>query len=83
MLADCPHTEKLHVKNFAAPEFPENMIQNWVMDQQRKDTLKALSLSFARHNKQGEKLTRDMWAADFVKGKGSGLIFLLHGQPGV
>lgn len=23
------------------------------------------------------------WSADFVKGKGEGLIFLLHGKPGV
>jgi flagellar biosynthesis GTPase FlhF len=23
------------------------------------------------------------WSADFIKGKGEGLIFLLHGKPGV
>lgn len=59
------------------------MINNLVMDQERKATLKALSLSFARRNQQGDALTRDMWSADFVKGKGSGLIFLLHGRPGI
>lgn len=68
---------------FKEPDFQENMIQNLVMEQGRKNTLMALTSSFARLNKKGEQLSRDMWAADFVKGKGSGLIFLLHGQPGV
>jgi len=45
--------------------------------------LKALAKSFTRQNRYGEVVTGDMWTADFVKGKGSGLIFLLHGRPGV
>lgn len=59
------------------------MIENLVMNQRRKDTLKALASSFARIDRKGENLAKDMWSADFIKGKGSGLIFLLHGQPGV
>jgi hypothetical protein len=59
------------------------MINGLVMNETRKMTLKALAKSFARKNKLGENVPRDMWAADFVKGKGSGLIFLLHGKPGV
>lgn len=30
-----------------------------------------------------EALVSTPWTADFVKGKGEGLIFLLHGKPGV
>ena len=73
----------LHVRNFTEPSFDEQMIDNsLVMDEQRKTTLKALAKSFARQNKHSELVTRDWWSADFVKGKGSGLIFLLHGSPG-
>lgn len=53
------------------------------MDERRKDMLKALARSFARKNRFGQELTQDMWSADFVRGKGSGLVFLLHGKPGV
>jgi hypothetical protein len=28
-------------------------------------------------------MAKEPWAADFIKGKGHGLIFLLHGRPGV
>lgn len=31
----------------------------------------------------GSLLDMSAWSADFVKGKGEGLIFLLHGKPGV
>lgn len=75
--------EKLHVENFLQPMFEEDMINSLVMDSQRKATIKALAKSFARQNKHNDQLSRDMWSADFIKGKGSGLIFLLHGQPGV
>lgn len=53
------------------------------MDESRRGTLKALAKSFVRENTHGEKTERLPWSADFVKGKGAGLIFLLHGKPGV
>lgn len=59
------------------------MIDNLVMDKKRVQTLKALAKSFVRQNQHGEKSTREPWSADFVKGKGNGLTFLLHGKPGV
>lgn len=59
------------------------MIDNLVMDQARIKILKALAKSFIRVNQRGKDIEHDPWAADFVKGKGSGLIFLLHGKPGV
>ena len=59
------------------------MIDNLVMDETRVRTLKALAKSFARVNKDEKPIDREFWAADFVKGKGNGLVFLLHGRPGV
>lgn len=59
------------------------MIDNLVMEPSRLRTLKALAKSFARQTKEGDKIKEGPWSADFVKGKGNGLIFLLHGKPGV
>ncbi|KAI7779314.1 Protein MSP1 [Diaporthe eres] len=73
----------LHVKNFSVPEFQNDMIEDLVMDQARVKMLKALAKSYIRVNKRGNPIEHEPWAADFVKGKGNGLIFLLHGKPGV
>lgn len=59
------------------------MIDHLVMDEKRVKNLKALSKSFARLNTHGENIQRKPWSADFVKGKGNGLIILLHGCPGI
>jgi len=76
--------EVVEVGNCKEPNFKRNMIDNLVMDPTRVQTLKALSKSFARLDKHGNKMVREeAWAADFVPGKGNGLIFLLHGSPGV
>ncbi|KAL4894971.1 hypothetical protein BDV59DRAFT_174221 [Aspergillus ambiguus] len=75
--------ELLHVAHFSEPQFNESLIDSLVMNSARVQTLKALSKSFIRVNKDGDKMERPPWAADFVRGKGHGLIFLLHGRPGV
>ncbi|KAF2143197.1 uncharacterized protein K452DRAFT_247570 [Aplosporella prunicola CBS 121167] len=75
--------EQLRVNNFSAPEFDEGMINHLVMDEKRVKQLKALAKSYARTNQFGQVTDREMWSADFVRGKGKGLTFLLHGQPGV
>lgn len=72
-----------HVRDFAEPKFDESLIDNLVMDAQRKRTLQALAKCFSRKNKNGELLQGEPWTADFVQGKGHGLIFLLHGRPGI
>lgn len=60
------------------------MIESLVTkDQSRIDFLKALAKSFARENSSGDRIMKEPWSADYVIGKGSGLIFLLHGKPGV
>ncbi|KAI1276257.1 P-loop containing nucleoside triphosphate hydrolase protein [Xylaria sp. FL0933] len=75
--------ELLHVRDFAEPKFDENLVNHLVMDPQRKQLLKALAKCFARADKNGEKLKGEPWSADYIQGKGNGLIFLLHGRPGV
>ncbi|KAK2051880.1 ATPase [Colletotrichum caudatum] len=75
--------EYVHIKNLQQPQFDEDMIGHLVISEQRLRTLKALSKSFARVNKHGEGINDAKWSAGFVRGKGNGLIFLLHGKPGV
>ncbi|KAI0551808.1 P-loop containing nucleoside triphosphate hydrolase protein [Xylaria curta] len=75
--------ETLHVRDFSEPRFDEGLVNHLVMEPQRKRTLKALAKCFVRTDKNGEPLKGEPWAADFVPGKGHGLIFLLHGRPGV
>ncbi|KAG6354620.1 hypothetical protein INS49_004638 [Diaporthe citri] len=82
-MTDEMNSEWLHVKNFYAPEFQNDMIEDLVMDQARIKMLKALAKSYIRVNKRGDQIEHEPWAADFVKGKRNGLIFLLHGKPGV
>lgn len=59
------------------------MIDSLVTDEDRVATLKALAESFIRVNQGGDTIERQAWTADFVKGKGNGITFLLHGRPGV
>lgn len=73
----------VHVENLSEPKFEESMIDGLVMDPGRKHTIMSLSKSYARRDKRGEELKKSMWSADFIKNKGGGLIFLLHGRPGV
>ncbi|KAI6579755.1 hypothetical protein MCOR04_005946 [Pyricularia oryzae] len=76
--------EKLWTTKFSPAQFKEDMINDLVMEDKRLQTLKALSKSFVRENKMGRPMKlAHQWSADFVEGKGSGLIFLLHGSPGV
>lgn len=71
------------MKNFHEPKFDGSIIDTLVMDAARIKVLKALASSYIRVNQRGKRMEHDPWAADFIQGKGSGLIFLLHGKPGV
>jgi hypothetical protein len=75
--------EKVHVRNLSPPRFYKDMIDSLVMDNSRLKTLKSLTGSLSRLNRHGRVLLEKPWAADYVDGKGNGLIFLLHGGPGV
>jgi hypothetical protein len=73
----------VQISNLSKPKFKPDMIQSLVMDEDKLKTVKSLMESFARLNSFGEKLLEAPWNADYVEGKGNGLIFLLHGGPGV
>jgi hypothetical protein len=75
--------EKVHIRNLSQPRFRKDMIDSLVMDESRLKTLKSLTGSLSRLNCHGRVLLEKTWAADYVDGKGNGLIFLLHGGPGV
>lgn len=75
--------EKVHVRNLSPPRFYKDMIDSLVMDNDRLKTLKSLTGSLSRLNRHGRVLLEKPWAADYVDGKRNGLIFLLHGGPGV
>ncbi|KAF4465891.1 ATPase [Fusarium albosuccineum] len=74
---------QLYIHNLSEPRFNHQMIDSLVMDTVQLRRLRALTQSFARIDKDGNQLANEAWSADFVKGKGQGLIFLLHGRPGV
>lgn len=63
--------------------FNETMIDTLVMPDERRDLIKALAQPYQQNNKGGIISPLTPWTADFVKGKGEGKIFLLHGKPGV
>lgn len=53
------------------------MFDKLVLPPDVKDTLEAISCSYARAKDNSKRLD-----ADLIKGKGEGKIFLLHGPPG-
>ncbi|KAI0487789.1 P-loop containing nucleoside triphosphate hydrolase protein [Xylaria cf. heliscus] len=75
--------EHLHARGFSEPKFDESLVDHLVMEHQRKQMLKALVKCYTRCARNGEPLEGEPWTADFIQGKGHGLIFLLHGRPGV
>ncbi|KAF4546170.1 ATPAse [Lasiodiplodia theobromae] len=87
------HHFALDVSGFKAPVFDKKMINDLVLAQDTKDMIVDLTKLFVEekgtHGEQadattsGSLLDMSAWSADFVKGKGEGLIFLLHGKPGV
>ncbi|CAG8980864.1 hypothetical protein HYALB_00013057 [Hymenoscyphus albidus] len=75
--------ERVKVKKLSEPRFQPNMIDHLVMNEARLRTIKSLAGSFARIDNNGKALIENPWAADYIDGKGTGLIFLLHGGPGM
>ena len=75
-------TEMLHVRHFSEPRFSRDLIDHMVMDPVQLRRLKALATSYSRVDKSGNKLSQPAWSADFVRGKGQGLIFLVSNGTG-
>ena len=69
------------------------MIHDLVLAQDTKEMIVDLTKLFVQEKgskedstdtaKSESEIDMSAWSADFVKGKGEGLIFLLHGKPGV
>jgi len=60
------------------PKLAANAIDQLVMrPEKNKDTIKAIVKTYADIDSQAE-----LFSADFIRGKGEGQIFLLHGPPG-
>ena len=60
------------------PIFNTEIMDTLVIDENKKEVIKAICYEFT-----GVENSAESYAADEVRGKGSGRIFLLHGMPGV
>ncbi|KAI1173570.1 hypothetical protein F4777DRAFT_557298 [Nemania sp. FL0916] len=69
---------QLHVERLGDIEFDREAFKYLVLDPEIKSTVRALIGKFAHAGGQVSA-----WPSDFVKNKGQGRIFLLHGSPGV
>ncbi|KAI1368258.1 P-loop containing nucleoside triphosphate hydrolase protein [Xylaria arbuscula] len=67
-----------HVANLSEIKFDKDAFKYLVLEYEIKSTVRALIGKFASADGQVTA-----WPKDFVKNKGQGRIFLLHGSPGV
>ncbi|KAF2760974.1 P-loop containing nucleoside triphosphate hydrolase protein [Pseudovirgaria hyperparasitica] len=76
---------RLDAANFSAAKFDTTLMNDLVLASDTKNLIKLLSKKYARETPApaADAPEADHWAADFVQGKGEGMIFLLHGKPGV
>ncbi|KAH9904445.1 P-loop containing nucleoside triphosphate hydrolase protein [Xylariomycetidae sp. FL2044] len=65
----------IHPDNIVEIEKSTDSIENLILGEDELKTIKALS--------SRQSSTKKTWAADFIEGKGTGQIVLLHGPPGV
>lgn len=54
-----------------------------VLEQETKDTVEALVTQHLQQPMNGNEIDAPFQLGDFIAGKGRGLVFLLHGPPGV
>jgi len=78
-------TERLDVAGFSEPNFKVGLIDSLVLREERKTMIKNLvKISLRRQGLENLNQQEPLhWYSDQVHGKGEGLIFLLHGKPGV
>ncbi|KAF2191445.1 P-loop containing nucleoside triphosphate hydrolase protein [Zopfia rhizophila CBS 207.26] len=82
---------RLDVSNFSEPKYDIKLVDELVLEPSTRTLIKSLSSKYTRNESAPQTPatshaiidTSDQWSADFVQGKGEGLIFLLHGKPGV
>jgi hypothetical protein len=73
-------TVLLDIDGIQEPKFDGNLFDYLVVDDNIKSMIKSLALNNARRAKNKNEKP---FAADFIRGKGEGQVFLLHGSPGV
>jgi hypothetical protein len=71
-------TVELHIDQVSEPKIDPDPFSNLVLEDEIKDTIEALVCNYAQRD-----LKVESWSKDFVRNKGEGRIFLLHGSPGV
>lgn len=87
-----PDLVLLDVGSCKEVEFNDNAVNNLVMKDDRKTVIRSLvhrytiadtkTANVLRGGRSQNTLSQP-WTADFIKNKGDGQIFLLHGGPGV
>lgn len=68
-----PHTKRLI----------QGLTEKYIKGLKADDEKQASLINPERLNPEVKSSEESSWSADFIKGKGEGLIFLLHGKPGV
>jgi hypothetical protein len=69
---------QFHIDQISDPTIDDDPFSNLVLEREIKDTIEALVCNYAQTDSKVES-----WGKDFVRNKGEGRIFLLHGSPGV
>ena len=70
---------ELNINHVSSFEPNGNAIKNLVMDGKHRKLIEVLTYKYQDKEKGG----KEAWNADFIRSKGEGQIFLLHGPPGV
>ena len=80
---DSMSAERLLVECCSEPQYDSKMIERVVIPTERRQLIRDLSKSYMKEDKDGNTTVQSPWNASTVKGKGGGLVFLLHGKPGI
>ena len=73
------YIEELNINHVSSFEPNGNAIKNLVMDDKHRKLIEVLTYKY----QDTERDRKEAWNADFIRSKGEGQIFLLHGPPGV
>ncbi|GME40379.1 hypothetical protein BDV95DRAFT_572261 [Neofusicoccum parvum] len=89
----------LDISGIKPARYDKNILDTLVLEPHVKNMIQSLTAKYLKglHAEEAKERSLDeqgkaldlgpsdetAWSADFVKGKGEGLIFLLHGKPGV
>lgn len=89
----------LDISGIKPVRYDKNLLDTLVLEPHVKIMIQSLTAKYLKGLRAEEAKERSLdeqgkaldlgpsdetaWSADFVKGKGEGLIFLLHGKPGV